>query len=87
MRSIQRQLTLRILLAVLAIAGAAGTFLYFYARSSLREEFDDTLAAKAKLVAGMVTCDERGRLEFNASDAEMVEFRRSHRPVYFEIWG
>jgi two-component system sensor histidine kinase QseC len=87
MRSIQRQLTLRILLAVLAIAGAAGTFLYLYARSSLLAEFDDTLAAKAKLVAGMVTCDEQGRLEFNASDAEMAEFRRAHRPAYFEVWA
>ncbi len=86
MRSIQRQLTLRILLAVLAIAGAAGAFLYFYARSSLVEEFDRTLRAKATLVAGMVTCDEHGRLEFTASDSEMSEFQRSHRPGYFEIW-
>ena len=87
MKSIQRQLTLRILLAVLAIAGGSGAFLYFYARLSLVEEFDRTLTAKAKLVAGMVTCDERGRLEFGASDAEMAEFRRSHRPGYFEIWA
>lgn len=86
MRSIQRQLTVRILLAVLAIAAAAGAFLYFYARLSLVEQFDRTLTAQARLVAGMVTCDEHRRLEFSASDAEMAEFRRSHRPAYFEIW-
>ena len=86
MRSIQRQLTFRILLAVLAIALAAGALLYFYARLSLVEEFDRTLAAEAKLVAGMVTCDEHGRLEFGASDAQMAEFRRPRKPSYFEIW-
>lgn len=86
MTSIQRRLTFTLLTTVLALAAAAGAFLYFFARSRLTAEFDRSLTTEAQAVSSMVTRDSNGNLEFNFVAAEHPEFHEAKHIACFEIW-
>jgi signal transduction histidine kinase len=85
MRSIGRHLTLRLLGALLALAAAAGAFLFLYVRSHLTAEFDRSLGAEARTVASLAVRDN-GKLEFNPSETDLAEFRPGRHASYYELW-
>jgi len=85
MKSIQGHLILWLLATTLPLAAACGAILYFYADARLTSEFDRALLARAQLLSQSVT-ENDGRLDFDAPDADMGEFRRRRHPGYFEIW-
>ncbi|MDB5319129.1 MAG: hypothetical protein JWN40_760, partial [Phycisphaerales bacterium] len=69
MKSIQRHLTIRLVLTVLTLAAASGALLYLSARAQLTADFDRTLMTHARMVAGVVKNDGEGGVEFNAAEA------------------
>ncbi len=86
MRSIQRHLTIRLVLTVLALAAASGALIYLSARAQLTAEFDRTLLAHARMVAGVVKNDGEGGVEFNAAETGADDFADGPNATYFEIW-
>jgi two-component system sensor histidine kinase QseC len=83
MRSIQNQLTVRLLLVALLVTLGAGSFVYWYARLRFTHEFDQALSTKAKALSSMMMREVDGRLEFDFSPQAMPEFGRHS---YFQIW-
>src|SRR5277367_1617388 len=86
MKSIQRHLTLWLLVGVLVLASAGGIGVYLLAQDELVESFDRTLLAKARMVTGWVSQDDHGRLHLDDSD-QIEEFGARHDAGYFEIWS
>ncbi|HSZ54521.1 MAG TPA: ATP-binding protein [Tepidisphaeraceae bacterium] len=83
MKSIQNQLTVRLLVVALLLTLGAGSFVYTYARLRFTHEFDEELGTKAKALSSMMLRQPDGRLEFDFSPLAMPEFGRHS---YFEIW-
>ena len=68
-----------------AMVALAGVIVYFLVRSSVLEEFDSALTAKARAVAA-VTEREDGRVLVELDTAAMPDFARRSRPEYYQIW-
>ncbi len=86
MKSIQRSLIFKLGSWAFLLALAAAIGFYLYMRSALLEQFDHSLAAKARTVATQFRREGDGRLEFEFSKKAMPEFQRQERPEYFQIW-
>ncbi len=84
MKSIQRTLQLRLLGALLLVLGGAGLGLFVLLQHLLVRSFDQGLAAKARVLAGMVQV-ARGQIEPEFDEAKLPEFERQHEPEYFEL--
>jgi signal transduction histidine kinase len=85
-KSIQRHLTIRLVLTVLTLAAASGALLYLSARAQLTAEFDRTLMTHARMVAGVVKNDGEGGVEFNAAEASADDSADGPNAIFFEIW-
>src|SRR5690349_15692472 len=86
MRSIQRDLVLRLLAVVIALSAASSAGLYFYVRSRLSSEFEHGLRTRAQMVAGMVSWED-GKLEFNGPEPEFFGSSARAHAGEFEIWN
>ncbi len=85
MPSLRRRLLVGTGLGTAFALMAAGIALYALMRTSLQQDFDNTLREKAETLASMIEqSDERIELEF--TEADMVEFERTLRPEYFQVW-
>lgn len=85
MRSLRGRLLLGTGIGSTVVLLAAGLILYALVRMSLREEFDATLAAKARALMTLVEQDG-DKIDFEAANLDMPEFERADHPEYFELW-
>ena len=83
--SLQRQLTIRVLLATLALSAATGAGLYAYARSALTREFDATSNGKARAFGSLVELEPGGTLEVEFSAASLPEYYAPKPERFFEL--
>jgi two-component system sensor histidine kinase QseC len=86
MRSIRRQLTVRLLVGTLAVALGAELGLFLYLRDELAEQLDVALLAKARALGSMVQVSPDGTLDFELSERAMPEFAQAEHPEYFQVW-
>ena len=84
--SIRRRMTLTLVGALLILLGAAGAGLYAYVRGALIRQFDESLAARAKMLSALLHPSDGGKVEFDFSDNTMPEFGWFTSPEYFELW-
>ncbi|MGD0017194.1 MAG: histidine kinase dimerization/phospho-acceptor domain-containing protein, partial [Verrucomicrobiia bacterium] len=85
MKSIRRQLLMRLLLGLLLLLGVAGTALFFRTRAILQADFDAALRAKALALVSL-TKPEQGQVEMDFAGEFMTEFERRSKPEYFQAW-
>ena len=85
MISIRRRLIVSLLvgsgLLVLAVGLGASTLM----ARRLRQEFDQSLLAKARALVTLAK-QERGEVEIDFADELMPEFEAPRRPEYFQLW-
>ncbi|MEA2697259.1 MAG: hypothetical protein QOI66_1530, partial [Myxococcales bacterium] len=86
MPSIQRALTIRLLLSLSAVVAAATVGLAWVLRVHLQAQFDEALAGKARVLSAFVHRNEDGQLEMELEDVPMAEFDRSGAE-YFVVWN
>lgn len=87
MKTIRRQLTLRLLLGLLLLVALFGGLLYASLARTLTDEFDNTLLAKARSVATLFMLEKGGTLEFEFSEDMMPTFHSGTNPDYFAVWS
>lgn len=63
----------------------AGLATYFFTRLSLYTEYDRTLLTKARGLAAL-TNEQNDEIELDFSDNMFVEFVRTMRPAYYQLW-
>jgi len=84
MRSIRRQLTREILLAVLLLLCAAAAVFYFVMRDAAIEQFDATLRARA-LAINALADDADDNLRTEAAEHIMLAIEGRHAQHFFQI--
>ena len=85
MRSLRRTLVLATAGSITAVLLAAGTLVYVLARSKLVEQFDHSLADKARLLASTIE-QETGKIELEFDELDMGEFQHAAGPGYLQLW-
>jgi DNA-binding winged helix-turn-helix (wHTH) protein len=85
MKSIQRALIFKLGFWALSLALLTGIGFYFYMRSALLAQFDQSLAAKARTVATQLKREGDGRLEFEFSKKAMPEFQRDSPGIFSDL--
>lgn len=86
MRSIRRQLTRKLLRAVLAILVAGLAALYFGAREVATDQFDRTIHAKALAISTLTFQTNEG-IHCDFSDRFMQGFEDEKPRDYFQLWA
>jgi two-component system sensor histidine kinase QseC len=84
MKSVQKQLTVRLLAIALVLTLGAGSLLYSLARHRFMRQFDQQLRSSAMALSSMMLREPDGKLEFDFSPVAMPEFARRS---YFQIWS
>ncbi len=85
MKSLRRQLTLRLLGLCALLWFGAGAGLYAVLRATLSAEFDVALQVRAQALATLVEQKTDG-LELDYAGEIMQDFERDRSPDYFQIW-
>jgi len=86
MPSIRRRLTFHLLATILLLFVAASLLLYNYVRGRLTSEYDSTLAARARTIAGLFQFDAKDGLEYGPSEQDLADYRPDDHPIYFQVW-
>ncbi len=85
MTSLRRRLLVGTGVGTVIVLVMAGTSLYAMMRASLLREFDKALRERAVTLSALIEQkEEEILLEF--TEAEMLEFQRTQRPEYFQVW-
>lgn len=85
MASIQRALTVRLLVSLSTVVAVATVGLAWILRVHLQDQFDEALAGKARVLSAFVQRNEQGQLEMELEDVPMVEFDHPGGE-YFVVW-
>ncbi len=86
MKSIRRQLTRELILALSLLLGAGLVAIYITTRIALRESFDNALRARAVSLASLVEI-EQGKVSFDFSSDLLASYGgRNEGRNFFEIW-
>ncbi len=85
MRSLRRDLALRLCLGMGVLMLAAGMLLHALFARWLREQFDRALLAEGQALASL-TDDDDGVVELDLQPEAMPEFGRADLPHFFELW-
>lgn len=85
MRSLRTQLLAGTALGMVAVLLVSGVALYALVGRALREEFDDSLAARARSLSALVE-QEHGELEFELAERSLPEFEPSDHAEYYQLW-
>jgi len=85
MRSIQRQLTLRLALACCALWVLGSLAAYLALRAGLIAEFDRAHLTDVYSLTNLTEQSEAG-LKFDATGEYLPTFQRENRPDYFQLW-
>src|SRR5436189_3358565 len=86
MPSIRRRLTVHLLATVLLLFIASSLLLYNYVRGRLTSEYDSTLAARARTIAGLFQFDPKEGLEYGSTDQDLADYRPADHPTFFQVW-
>lgn len=84
MKSIRRQLTVRLSAALLAAVALAATSLFFAARHAALSEFDATLAARAELLESAIEEDD-GNLELEFNLHRLPAWESPDHPTHYAV--
>ena len=84
MKSIRRELTVRLVTGTFAMLVAASALFGAAVHSRLVREFDRALETKARMLA-VLTSRKGQRIEVDFSGEYMPEFKSEHHPEYFQI--
>ncbi len=85
MVSMQRRLTLYIILGTAVVLMGTGITIDYLLRNQLEREFDRNLLSKAMTLVAL-TEQEDGEVEFEFSHEFMPEFDAQEKAEYFELW-
>lgn len=85
MRSLRLQLLLGTALGTTAVLLVSCAVLYALISRTLRAEFDESLAARARFLTALAEHDEDG-LEFELTEASLPEFEPSDHAEYYQVW-
>ena len=83
--SIRRFLTSRVLLATVSLLVAGHVALYFFVSNRLVAQFDASLLAQARALAGMLEQEPAG-VELELKDEFLPEYRPGDHADYFQVW-
>src|SRR5579859_3171845 len=86
MSSIRKRLTVHLLATVLLLFVAGSILLYNYVSRRLTNQYDSTLAARARTVASLIQFDPKDGLEYGPTDQDLADYRPAEHPAYFQIW-
>ncbi|MCK4625720.1 MAG: sensor histidine kinase N-terminal domain-containing protein [Phycisphaerae bacterium] len=84
-RSLRRTLILGTMGGITVVLLAAGTLIYVLVRSNLVEQFDRSLADKARMLASTVE-QESKKIELEFEEYDLGEFQRPDGPGYLQLW-
>lgn len=84
MKSIRRELSIRLLVGVLVMLTVAGAVLASVIHHRLLAEFDAALLAKARALSALTSREGRG-IEIDYSGEHLPEFEHNENPEYFEF--
>lgn len=87
MKSIRKDLSIALLAAILGVFAAAGAGFYFYVRSALLGQFDESLIAETQALATLAEIEEDGTIEFEFEQQQFPQFTRAAAPDFFQLWG
>ncbi|MBN1489729.1 MAG: HAMP domain-containing protein [Phycisphaerae bacterium] len=85
MRTLRSRLLLGTAIGTATVLLVAGIALFALFRSALWQEFDESLATKARSLAAMMELDGDA-LDLEFDEANLPEFRPSATAEYFEVW-
>ncbi len=85
MKSLRVQLLLGMALGTTVVFFVSGTLLFALIGRTLRTEFDEALAAKARSMAALADEDEEG-LDFELPETLLPEFAAADRAEYYQVW-
>ena len=85
MKSLRARLLAGTTLSTTAVLLGAGAVLYALMSRTLRAEFDESLAAKARSLAAL-TEQETDGLEFEPAEVSLPEFEPSKHAEYYQLW-
>ncbi len=85
MRSIQRQLTVKVVAASIALSLAAGIALFLAVRWALIAHEDHALLNEAQAITGMVHRIPNGKLEFEFTPANLPDFQSARSAGFLQI--
>jgi len=85
MRTLRSRLLLGTAIATSGVLLAAGVLLYALIHGALWNEFDESLAAKARSLAGMVE-QERDGLELEFDEADLPEYMPAEHSEFYQVW-
>ena len=86
MKSIRRELTLKLLRRLFLLVMVLGALLYLTMRRVLIHDFDSALLAKARSLAALVQQERNGSIELELADEPAPRKNDVARFEYFEIW-
>ncbi|MFO1352725.1 MAG: ATP-binding protein [Gammaproteobacteria bacterium] len=84
--SIRRRITAWLLVGIGLVLLTMALLLKAILDRRMQSEYDQTLLAKANVLATITTQEDKG-VEFDFTDAFMPEFEASQNPEYFQLWG
>ncbi|MFH1748340.1 MAG: ATP-binding protein [Planctomycetota bacterium] len=85
MRSLRLQLLLGTALGITAVLLVSGVVLYALISRTLWDEFDQSLAAKARSLTALTEQDGDG-LEFELTEISLPEFEFADHPEFYQVW-
>lgn len=85
MKSIRSQLTRRLVVGTLVIAGCGGTAAYLTVRTAVLHQFDDALLAKARAISALTSQGRGGRPHLDASNVPSLGFPEDGNEHFFQL--
>ncbi|MCH8804503.1 MAG: sensor histidine kinase N-terminal domain-containing protein [Planctomycetes bacterium] len=85
MKSLRFQLLAGISLGMAAVLLASGAVFYTLISRTLRTEFDESLAGKARSLTALAE-QERNQLDFELTEVSLPEFEPSEHAEYYQVW-
>lgn len=85
MKSIRAQLTRRLVLGALLIAGCGGAAAYLTMRGALLRQFDEALLGRAQSVCALIEQEGDGRVNVELADATPLGFGEDGAEHFFQV--
>ncbi len=85
MKSIRSQLTRRLVLGALLIAGGGGATAYLTMRAASIRQFDEALLGKAQSVCGLTEQESDGRVNVDLADVRPLGFGEDDAEHFFQV--
>src|SRR5688572_25527957 len=85
MISLRRQLTVRVLVATLALSAVAAAAVYAHAHRLLLQQFDADTLGQTRVFAALLEIEPSGELEVELNEASLPEYFAERPHSFFEL--